>query len=323
MRPLGFGDLLDGTFAVIRLAPIPTLLNAVLAQLLPALTAMLLLAALIPTLEMEFGSGEMTAAWQPTPGWQQRLTEAWPGYALGVAIYLLAQLVAGVLVIGPSTVASMRATLGQRTGWGQALGLSARAMPRMVLWSLLVGVAITVVTVLVVAGSVLVATTVGPALALGLLLICTLPLAVLYLWLAIKLCFAPTELVARSLGIGEAMASSWRLVRGSWWRILGILLVVGIILALLSGLATQILGVLSGQFITGGADTPLTVGASVVIQAVVGALSMVLGQIMLTLLHVDARIRHERLDVVLHAESVQGPAHPIPGHAARRTEPST
>ena len=317
LRPLGFGDLLDGTFAVIRLAPIPTLLNAVLAQLLPAITAVLLLAALVPRLEVEFGAG------QPLPtGWQQRLEEAWPGYALGLVIYLLVQLVAGVLVIGPSTVAAMRATLGQRTGWGQSLALSARAMPRLAAWNLLIVAALSVVAVLAVAGTVLAAQQLGLAVALGLLLLCCLPLAVLYVWLAIKLCFAPTELVARSLGLGAAMASSWRLVRGSWWRILGILLVVGIILALLSGLATQILGVLSGQFITGGADTPLTVGASVVIQAVVGALSMVLGQIMLTLLHVDARIRHERLDVVLHAESVQGPAHPIPGHAARRTEPS-
>lgn len=318
LRPLGFGDLLDGTFAVIRLAPIPTLLNAVLAQLLPALTAVLLLAALAPRVEVgvEVGPGLPLP-----PGLLQELEEAWPGYALGLAIYLLVQLVAGVLVIGPSTVAAMRATLGQRTGWGQALALSARAMPRLAVWNLLIAAALSVVGVLAVAGTVLATQQLGLAVALGLLLLCCLPLAVLYVWLAIKLCFAPTEMVARSLGLGAAMASSWRLVRGSWWRILGILLVVGIILALLSGLATQILGVLSGQFITGGADTPLTVGASVVIQAVVGALSMVLGQIMLTLLHVDARIRHERLDVVLHAESVRGPAHPIPGHAARRTEP--
>lgn len=167
LRPLGFGDLLDGTFAVIRLAPIPTLLNAVLAQLLPALTAVLLLAALAPRVEVgvEVGPGLPLP-----PGLLQELEEAWPGYALGLVIYLLVQLVAGVLVIGPSTVAAMRATLGQRTGWGQALALSARAMPRLAVWNLLIAAALSVVGVLAVAGTVLAASQLGLAVALALLL---------------------------------------------------------------------------------------------------------------------------------------------------------
>jgi hypothetical protein len=315
LRPLGFGDLLDATFAVIRLAPIPTLLNAVLVQLLPALLALWLLLPWFTGFEVSFDPGLSSPAEVV-----QGLERTWPSLAAGLGSYLAVQLLAGVLVIGPSTVAAMRATLGLRTGWGASLALSSRAMLRLVAWNLLAGAALLLVLALSVAGAAALARPLGPAVAGILLALWLLALLPLYVWLAIKLCFGPVELVARSMGIGSAIASSWRLVRGSWWRILGILLVVAIVLGLLSGLVVQILDVATGQFVS-GSNTALGVGVGVAAQAVVGALSMVLGQVMVTLLHVDARIRHERLDLVLEAESRTAPAHPIPGHGARPVRP--
>lgn len=311
LRPLGFGDLLDATFAVIRLAPIPTLLNAVLVQLLPALVALWLLLPWFTGFEVSLDSGRSSPAEVV-----QGLERSWPPLAAGFGTYLAVQLLAGVLVVGPSTVAAMRATLGLRTAWGTSLALSSRAMIRLAAWNLLAGAAVLLVLMLSVAGAVALARPLGLAGAGILLALWLLALLPLYGWLAIKLCFGPVELVARSMGIGAAIASSWRLVRGSWWRILGILLVVGIVLGLLSGLVVQILDVATGQFLS-GSDAALGVWVGVAAQAVVGALSMVLGQVMLTLLHVDARIRHERLDLVLEAESRTGPPHPIPGHGAR------
>ncbi len=311
LRPLGFGDLLDATFAVIRLAPIPTLLNAVLVQLLPALLALWLLLPWFTGFEVSFDPGQSSPAEVV-----QGLERTWPSLAAGLGGYLAVQLLAGVLVIGPSTVAAMRATLGLRTGWGASLALSSQAMLRLVAWNLLAGAAVLLVLALSVAGAAALARPLGPAVAGILLALWLVALLPLYVWLAIKLCFGPVELVARSMGIGSAIASSWRLVCGSWWRILGILLVVAIVLGLLSGLVVQILDVATGQFVS-GSNTALGVGVGVAAQAVVGALSMVLGQVMVTLLHVDARIRHERLDLVLEAESRTAPAHPIPGHGAR------
>lgn len=315
LRPLGFGDLLDATFAVIRLAPIPTVLNAVLVQLLPALLALWLLhpwfTGFAASLDPELSSPAEVEQW---------LERSWPALAVGLGGYLAVQLLAGVLVIGPSTVAAMRATLGLRTGWGSSLALGARAMPRLVAWNLLAGAAVLLVLVLSAAGAAALARPLGLAAAGILLALWLLALVPLYVWLAVKLCFGPVELVARSMGIGSAIASSWRLVRGSWWRILGILLVVAIVLGLLSGLVVQILDVATGQFAS-GSNPVLGLWVGVAAQAVVGALSMVLGQVMLTLLHVDVRIRHERLDLVLDAESRTGPPHPIPGHGAGAVAP--
>ena len=315
LRPLGFGDLLDATFAVFRLAPIPTLLNAVLVQLLPALVALWLLHPWFTGFEVSLDPGLFSPA-----ELVQGLERSWPSLAAGLGGYLAVQLLAGVLVVGPSTVAAMRATLGLRTGWGASLALGSRAMIRLVAWNLLAGAAVLLVLAISVAGAAALARPLGLAVAGILLALWLLALLPLYLWLAIKLCFGPVELVARSMGIGAAIASSWRLVRGSWWRILGILLVVGIVLGLLSGLVVQILDVATGQFVS-GSNTALGLWVGVAAQAVVGALSMALGQVMLTLLHVDARIRHERLDLVLEAESRTGPPHPIPGHGARAVRP--
>ncbi len=315
LRPLGFGDLLDATFAVIRLAPIPTLLNAVLVQLLPALVALWLLFPPLAGLEVLAGPGSSSPS-----ALAQGLALSWPSLAAGLGAYLTVQLLAGVLVVGPSTVAAMRATLGLRTGWGASLALSSRAMPRLAAWNLLAGAAVLLVLALSVAGASLLAHRLGPAAAAVLLALWLFALLPLYLWLAIKVCFGPTELVVRSMGIRPAIASSWRLVRGSWWRILGILLVVGIVLGLLAGLVVQVLEVVTGQFIPGSDGQP-ALWAGLAAQAAVGAVSMVLGQVMLTLMHVDARIRHERLDVALERESRVPPAHPIPGHGASGTRP--
>lgn len=57
-------------------------------------------------------------------------------------------------------------------------------------------------------------------------------------WLSVLLHFAPQAVVFDGQGVFGSLQASARLVRGSWWRLLGISLVVSIVLSFALGLAT-------------------------------------------------------------------------------------
>ncbi|MFL4475180.1 hypothetical protein ACIPVK_14375 [Paeniglutamicibacter sp. MACA_103] len=317
LRPLGFADLFDATFAVLRRAPLATVANAVLVQLLPLLVSLLLLRALdvsFPALERALEhmlSGPQGPVFDPGL-WAQAFPHPWPAYAGAAALVVVIQLLANVLVVGPTTVAGMRAVLGLPTGWWQSIVLARGGMLRIALWNVLLGaaglvpLAVLVAVALPLADSVGIAVAFVAALGLGLLLV------PLYLWIAIRICLVPTLLVTRPPGIWRALRSSWSLTLRSWWRTLGILLVVAVVLGILSGIISQLASLAGGQLSGAGAAVAL----GLVVDTVVGALGMVLAQLMLTMLQVDLRIRRERLDLVLAAEARNPEDHPIPGFGA-------
>jgi hypothetical protein len=101
----------------------------------------------------------------------------------------------------------------------------------------------------------------------------------------------------------RALARSWRLVRGSWWRVLGITLLAGLIVAI-TGAILQLPFSIPAGLITSHAGTPLhppllaviigTVGM-IVARTVTGALQAGV----YVLLYVDLRMRKEGLDMAL------------------------
>ena len=58
----------------------------------------------------------------------------------------------------------------------------------------------------------------------------------LVVWLAMQLALAGPALLLEQIGVGAALRRSWRLVRGSWWRVFGILLLTSIIAGLGAGI---------------------------------------------------------------------------------------
>ncbi|WP_411732123.1 hypothetical protein [Paeniglutamicibacter sp.] len=322
LRPLGFADLLDAIFAVVRRAPLATVANAVLAQLVPALVLLLLvqwldisIVALERALE-DFASAPDAATLGPVL-WAEAFPHPWPAYAGAAAAVLIVQLLANVLVVGPATVAGMRAVLGLPTGWGQGLALARGGMLRIALWNVLLGVAGMVLVAVLVAVALLLASAVGIAVAALAVFGMFLVLAPLYLWIAIRICLVPTLLVTRPPGIKRAVRSSWSLTLGSWWRVLGLLLVMAVVLGIIGGILSQLAAVLGGQLFGAAADPDALVFLGIVLNTLIGALGMVLTQLMLTMLQVDLRIRRERLDLALATEALHpGSSHPIPGYGA-------
>ena len=74
-----------------------------------------------------------------------------------------------------------------------------------------------------------------PSLATGLvLLVLAFPVGfVLYLWLYVKWCLASPALLLEDQRIVQALGRAWRLSKGTFWRLLGILLLTMIIVGIL------------------------------------------------------------------------------------------
>ena len=59
---------------------------------------------------------------------------------------------------------------------------------------------------------------------------------VLTIWISIRLTLAVPAVVLEGAGPVEALRRSWQLVGGSWWRVFGITLLAGIVVAIIGGI---------------------------------------------------------------------------------------
>ncbi|MFC8720195.1 glycerophosphoryl diester phosphodiesterase membrane domain-containing protein [Kitasatospora sp. NPDC057198] len=301
LRPLGFGELMDGTFALVRrnwrAAFGLTLALAVALQLLQAGIDWWI-----------HVSGDQTSALLSD-------NYLWP----------LATLF-GVLASGLLAPVVGNGLLGRDTSAGRAW---AQVRPRfgrlLLLCLLLAGISIGAFAVAFVPLFVLAAVTDQPAL-LALLLL-TLPPVV---WLTVRLTLAAPALVLEHQPVLGAVKRSWRLSRGSWWRIFGLQLVfrfclalVGAVLSVPGDIVSEVVDGLSGSAGDGAAAISIT--ALAVFGIVAGTVTVPLGGALDALIYTDQRIRREALDLEL-ARTAGLPGHGLPGHGmpapAAATTPS-
>ena len=127
------------------------------------------------------------------------------------------------------------------------------------------------------------------------------------IWVLIRWAVDTPAMFAEGVGPVKAIGRSWNLTRDHWWRTLGILILVGILVsliqtglgALFTGIAAPIPGL--GDDLRAGLVTTV----STLISALVGAIS----PIAITLLYLDLRVRKEGLDLdQLARQAVPGPA---------------
>ena len=135
----------------------------------------------------------------------------------------------------------------------------------------------------------------------------------LFAWIMIRIYFAMPIVVLERLGPGQALARSWRLTRGSWWRMFGIVLLTLVLVSVVTMLLSVPFSLLSGAPMLFMQDaswagvvsgTILYVG-DVLIHAITTSFSVAVT----TLLYIDLRIRREGLDLKLHTVVQQG--HPV------------
>ncbi len=304
LRPLGVGEILDGAVTTIRRNPGPMLglsaIVAVVTQLLGLGLSWLL-----------FREDSAVDSLSPTATDEEVLSALTDVFGVG-AIVLVVTWVATVILTGILTVVVSRAVLGERLSAHEAWQAARRRLPKLLLLTLVYSL-IWLAPFLVVGAL---------ALALGLagadgdaggglavlLLLAAIPVAI---WLYVRYALAGPSLMlestaspdgaARPVGVRGALRRSAALVRGSWWRVFGILLLVLLIVLIISNVISV---PFSLPIFILGADAS---GGQLLLTLVLSALGGVVGATITApftaaatvLLYVDRRIRREGLDIDL------------------------
>lgn len=323
LRPLGLGDMLDGAFRSVRRNAGATLGPSVLLQLLCGV----FIAALGAPLFSVMMAPEALAGAAPDDA---ALVGPLILFVVGI---LAAGILSGAFLVfiqGMVTVPVLRATLNLRTPLGRALALARPALGRLVVLGLLWAAAGLVATALFV-GVVVLAVAVGDA-AIGIPIVVLVLLGLLAtgIWITVRLSLSAHALVIENLGVFASMGRSWNLVRSSWWRCLGILLLTGLIVSIATSLITTPVSFATG--LTGGIVSPedpgalsALVGNLTVVMTLLGAVAAGLGFAyqcaVSSLLYTDLRIRGEGFDLALLDEFESGTDHGLPGGGAAAAGP--
>ncbi len=334
LRPLDVGDVLGGTFAAFGrhwkpLIGIAAVVHAA-ALLLVGGAAALAFWGNVDTFDaLERADRNGTAV-------ASEVTSLAVSFGLVAVLGAVCLLFATAMTQAASAVALQEAVLGRPTTFREVWRRAVRRVPAVAGALLLPALAAAVLMVLLMIGYVglmmAVVEDVGGSAANWLAavgLLGGLLLVPVVVWLWVRFAFAPAVAVFESAGAMQALRRSARLVRGSWWRIFGISLLV-YAMAWAASWLIQIPFSLLGMFslVPSMAAAPTTgeevslvqmvlaVGGYVLIILVGSFVSQLVvvffPQLATGLLYVDQRIRREHLAPAL-AEAAYGPP-PPPRH---------
>ncbi|MGE5288552.1 MAG: hypothetical protein ACM3ML_15410 [Micromonosporaceae bacterium] len=310
LRPIGLGELLDGSINTIRRNPKATLGFTAVIMAVSTVISTALTAAGASDLQR---LSQRTSAGQPLTVSDIRPMVGWLATA-GVVTLLLA-LSVSVILTGILTAVVGRAVLGQnitaRQAWQQArgrlgalLGLILLVLAIFIgLWVVPLGGAVIVLFAASASAGVAVLTIVPIAIAMVVLTI--------FLWVRTSLA-APVVVLERA-GPATAIGRSWRLTNRSFWRMFGIWLVTYLATSV-AGFVLEVPFRLLQSAITGsgglgaGSVPPDSVGGGklflyLVIGGVGGLVAATVTRPLVAgvavLLYVDLRMRREGLDMAL------------------------
>jgi hypothetical protein len=127
---------------------------------------------------------------------------------------------------------------------------------------------------------------------IGAVAIVTIPVVI---WVLVRWSVSTPALFSEGIGPVKALGRSWNLVRDNWWRTVGILIIVAIMVSLiqaaLGALFTGIAALLPG--LSNDLRAGLVTTVSEIVNALVGAIT----PIAITMLYLDLRVRKEGLDL--------------------------
>jgi len=308
---MGVGDILAGALTSIRRNPVATLgLSAILLTIYGVASTALWLVVRHVTGNLDLSSGQTLTPAQSRHLLFEVFAVVLPS-ALGV--FALAFIVEIVLT-GLLTVVIGRGVLGLRVSMGDAWRLALPRLPAIlgaiVLSGLMVFVPLAVLAVIITilvlvhayAGAVILGVLGGMAL------IC------LDVWLSVSFSLAAPAVVLERQSPARALRRSWRLVRGSFWRVFGILLLAGLIVSAASfalqipfSVGEAVAGGAGGMFGLAGTRTVAAVIIGAVGSTVASSVTRPVIAGVIVLLYLDMRMRKEGLDLALQGAAAGQP----------------
>ncbi|MGP4114791.1 DUF7544 domain-containing protein [Streptomyces sp. 4N509B] len=311
LRPLGVGEILDGAVSTARAH-----WRTVLAIALGVAIVIQLISTIATRVWLSDSSGLQALEDNPNPS-SEELRDAFTDLFAFFSVSGVVALLGSVLATAMLTIVVSRAVLGRGVTTNEAW-LDSRPL-------LLRLLGLTLMVMLVAVGAVAVplvlAALSGNVAAVVIAAIAGIVLAV---WLWVQFSLAPPALMLERQGVMPAMRRSWKLVRGSWWRIFGITLLIQVLVTIVVGIIEFPVAILAGVIDGQGADslfggsmgelswTYLTItGIGAVIAS---AITLPISAGVTALLYIDQRIRREALDLELaRAAGVDHPGKGAPG----------
>jgi hypothetical protein len=211
-----------------------------------------------------------------------------------------------------------RGTVGEKLTFRGIWQLVRGRVGALIGWTFLVALAwIVAAALVIVVAAVLFA--LGPAGVVGGVLVLIfgfLGLVVLAIWLNTKLVLVPSAIVLERLPIRRAMARSWGLTSGYFWKTFGTVALIAVIVYAVAQIISIPFGVVGG--IVGGIFAPTSLSSpdsasfsqvltsqigvnllASVVGAIVGAIMGVVQTSVVALIYIDLRMRKEGLDLQL------------------------
>jgi hypothetical protein len=298
LRPLVLNDFFDGAFKIIRYNPKATIGAAVLvsavAMVVPIVVS--LVSGSTGNITTDTGSGALSDSQIVDLIW------AFGGLILGSQLQSVGLLYVSGMIAHVTSAAAVGRRLSIGEAWAATAGKRWRLLGMSFLLGLAVILAVGVVAGILVVGIVAYDAPLGAVIVTALALFGLLAVGYLWFWIRVRALAVPT-LMLEPVGVFGALARAVRLTRGQFWRLLGILLLVTLVVAVAGGIlrlpfsfAGQLFLSTSGDeghglllyLLVTGVGTVIT---SAVVQPFVAAVS--------ALLYVDQRIRKEAYDVEL------------------------
>ncbi|HEY5179663.1 MAG TPA: hypothetical protein VIJ07_07800 [Dermatophilaceae bacterium] len=301
LRPLQFGDILDGAVKAVRFNP----------KSMVGMSALVLAVFLVPSAALGIGATHLTTTVVSRYG-----PEA--GAFLGIPSTLIQSLstaLATALLSGLLIFVVGQAVLGRKPDLGQTWRSTRGRLLSLLALLILTGLFSLVSTVLLIGPGVLllVNDTIGAGAALLLLgVLCTVVVAV---YVSTKISLAAPAIVLEGHGVFAGLRRSFALTKGAaaFWRILGITLAAGVLAAMVGamlGIPFSVAGVaiaaMAGQDTEGGQMVVTFVSHLSALLS--GAITTPFVAAVTGLLYIDRRMRLEALDVVLIREAQSNPA---------------
>jgi hypothetical protein len=296
LRPLVIGDILDGAFRIIRYNPRATVGAAVLvsavAMILPVTVG--LVTGSTGGLRIDPASDGLSDS--QVVGLVSTFGSLLVGYQL--------QAIGLLFVSGMVAHVTSAAAVGRRLTMGEAWGATEGKRWRLFGMSLLLGLGVLVVTALVVLTVVVVALTssASAALFVGFVLGAALVIAYLAYWVRLRALAVPV-LMLEPVGVFGALGRSARLTRQQFWRLFGILLLVGLIVGFAGSMLRLPFSIGGQVLLVGNTDT----GSGLMFYLLLSAVGTIVSSALVqpfqaavnALLYVDQRMRKEAYDVEL------------------------
>lgn len=288
LRPLRIGEIFSGAFRTIGAYPRLLLGVATVVMTLGALVNVVAAYLLLDDVYQIVVEGPNLTTEEQVDAFRDLLGSA----AISIGISSIVWLLALLALTGFVMVVVGKAVLGQPVTFGETWAtVRSRLLPLLGLAMIypLAGIALFVPAIVLML--------VIPALGF-LVLLATYVVA---LWLIFLFVLATPVLMLENTTIRRAFSRSRQLVRGSWWRVFGILLLTGLI-----GLGITL--VVGGLFTAAGGGFDLSpapgfptryVVLTTLGNIVAGVLTETFGAAVIALLYTDQRMRREGLDVEL------------------------